>query len=227
MPAENSVAGTIVQTFDLLLESNVSIIGEYYLPIHHNLLILPENKEEKITTVFSHPQALAQCANFLKRYGYKAEAVWDTAGSAQKIRNETLINAASIASKYAADVYQLKIIASNIEDMAHNTTRFFILSKKPATPAHKNKTSLLFSSKHEPGALMNCLQEFASQKINLTKIESRPDRRHPWHFIFYLDFVGHVEDEPVEQALLYLLKQAILVKILGSYPMGNTNETKR
>lgn len=224
LPAENSAAGTIVQTYDLLLDSTLSILGEYYLPIHHNLMIHPENKQEKIDVIYSHPQALAQCAHFIKRYNYRAEAVWDTAGSAQKIRSENLVYAAAIASKQAAEAYRLKIIAANIEDLAHNTTRFFILGKQPTRPAEKNKTSLLFSSKHEPGALLKCLQVFADRKINLTKIESRPDRRHPWHYIFYLDFEGHVEDPVVEQALLHLLKQATLVKILGSYPMGDKYE---
>lgn len=224
MPAENSVAGTIVQTFDLLLDSNLTIIGEFYLPIHHNLMILSENKNKKIDVVYSHPQGLAQCAYFLKRFGYKSEAAWDTAGSAKKIRDENLLNAAAIASRQAAEAYHLEVIASNIEDVTHNTTRFFILGKKPAKPANKNKTSILFSSKHESGALMNCLREFAERKLNLTKIESRPDRRHPWHYIFYLDFDGHIEDPVVEQALLNLLKQATMVKILGSYPLGEKNE---
>ena len=227
MPAENSVAGTIVQTFDLLLDSNLSIIGEYYLPIHHNLMILPENENKKVDIVYSHPQGLAQCAHFLKRSGYKSEAAWDTAGSAKKIRDENLVNAAAIASKQAAEAYQLKVIASNVEDVIHNTTRFFILGKKPAKPADQNKTSILFSSKHESGALMNCLSEFAERGLNLTKIESRPDRQHAWHYIFYLDFEGHIEDPTVEQALLNLLKQATLVKIMGSYPKGIKDETAK
>ncbi|HHM24157.1 MAG TPA: ACT domain-containing protein, partial [Bacteroidetes bacterium] len=123
----------------------------------------------------------------------------------------------------AAKVYGLKVLASNIEDLEHNTTRFFVLSKQGGEKARRNKTSILFTSRHEPGALVNCLQEFSSRGINLTKIESRPDRRRPWHYVFYLDFEGHLEDPPVEQALLSLLKRATLVKILGSYPMGDKN----
>ncbi|HDL18841.1 MAG TPA: prephenate dehydratase [Bacteroidetes bacterium] len=220
LPAENSVAGTIVQTFDLLLESNLSITGEFYLPIHHNLLVLPDVDEKSIHTIYSHPQALAQCAQFIKRAGYHSQAVWDTAGSAREIRQKKITDGAAIASSQAAEAYQLKILTSNIEDVVHNTTRFFILGKHTAKPAEKNKTSLLFSTRHEPGSLMRCLQQFARREINLTKIESRPDRLHPWHYIFYLDFEGHVEDPVIEQALLHLLKQATLVKILGSYPMG-------
>lgn len=226
MPAENSVAGTIVQTFDLLLDSNLNITGEFYLPIHHNLMVLPENQNKAIKIVFSHPQGLAQCAQFINRQGYKPEAVWDTAGSAQKIRKEKLQDCAAIASKQAAAAYKLKIIASNIEDMEHNTTRFFILGKKSPKPAEKNKTSILFSTKHEPGALVKCLRQFSDRKLNMTKIESRPDRHHPWHYIFFLDFEGHIDDPPIAEALLYLLKSATLVKILGSYPLGDKYELK-
>ncbi len=221
LPAENSAAGTIVQTYDLLLESTLSIVGEYYLPVHHNLMIHPDANLEDVEVVYSHPQALAQCAQTIKRFRMRPEATWDTAGSAKKLREEGLTHAAAIASAYAAQVYELKIVAAGIEDLDHNTTRFFILSKKPAAAARAHKTSILFSSKNEPGALVNCLQEFSSRRINLTKIESRPDRRHPWNYIFYLDFEGHIEDPPVEQALLNLLKRATLVKILGSYPMGD------
>ncbi len=221
LPAENSITGTIVQTYDLLLQSNLCIIGEYYLPIHHNLMILPDSNLESIQRVFSHPQALAQCAQYLKRLNTRTEVVWDTAGSAQKIRQENLADAAAIASHQAAKAYQLKIVAANIEDIVHNTTRFFVLSKQSAKAASHNKTSILFSVKHQPGSLVDCLQVFSAQGLNLSKIESRPDRQHPWHYIFYLDFEGHIDDPIVNQVLLHLLKRATMVKILGSYPLGD------
>lgn len=223
MPAENSIAGTIVQTYDLLLESTLSIVGEYYLPIHHNLMVLSDKNIDDIETVYSHPQALAQCAESIKRFGLKPIADWDTAGSAKRIGEENLSNAAAIASEHAAKVYKLKIIASNVEDVDHNTTRFFILSKQPARRGEHSKTSILFTTRHSPGALVASMKEFSDRNINLTKIESRPDRRHPWHYIFYLDFEGHVEDPPVEEALLNMLKRAQVVKILGSYPRGDQN----
>jgi len=224
MPAENSIAGTIVQTFDLLLESTLSIIGEFYLPIHHNLMALPETHLKDIESVYSHPQALAQCAESIKRFGLKPIVDWDTAGSAKRILEESLQKAAAIAGNYAAEVYELQLLASNIEDIDHNTTRFFILSKQTSKRSKRNKTSILFTTRHAPGALVASMKEFSDRKINLTKIESRPDRKHPWHYIFYLDFEGHIEDPSVEKAMLNILKRAQMVKILGSYPCGDQHE---
>ncbi len=120
---------------------------------------------------------------------------------------------------YKMDINSLE---KNIEDFATNTTRFFILSKKQGNPGKKNKTSIVFSIRHEPGELLRCLEEFATRNINLTKIESRPEKERPWHYVFYLDFEGYVEDPLVEKALVNLLKRAIFVKVLGSYPVGRT-----
>lgn len=222
LPAENSTAGTITQTYDLLLDSKLTIAGEFFLRIHHNLMALPETRLEDIRIVYSHPQGLAQCQEFLKKHHFKPVVEFDTAGSAKKIHDEKIRHAAAIASARAADVYGLSILAKNIEDFATNTTRFFILSKRQNKQAKKNKTSIVFSVRHEPGELLRCLQEFAGRNINLTKIESRPEKDHPWHYVFYLDFEGYIEDPPVEKALLNLLKRAIFVKVLGSYPVGRT-----
>jgi len=221
LPAENSAAGTIVQTYDLLLESNLQIVGEVYLPVHHNLMILPDAEWKNVRVVYSHPQALAQCAQAIRRFGLRPEATWDTAGSAKKIREEDLRDAAAIASRSAAEVYNLKIVAANIEDLDHNMTRFFVLGRAPFRRGRNHKSSIVFTTRHQPGALVDCLAEFASRGINLTKIESRPDRRKPWHYVFYLDFEGCLEDSQVEQALLQLLKKATFVKVLGSYPAGD------
>ncbi len=222
LPAENSTAGTITQTYDLLFDSNLSIVGEFFLRIHHNLLALPGTKMTDIQKVYSHPQGLAQCQGFLKKHAFEPVVEFDTAGSARKIREEKLQNAAAIASARAAEVYKLDILEKNIEDFATNTTRFFILSKKQGNPGKKNKTSIVFSIRHEPGELLRCLEEFATRNINLTKIESRPEKERPWHYVFYLDFEGYVEDPLVEKALVNLLKRAIFVKVLGSYPVGRT-----
>lgn len=222
LPAENSTAGTVTQTYDLLFDSNLSIVGEFFLRIHHNLLVLPGTKLSDVKRVYSHPQGLAQCQGFLKKHSFDPVVEFDTAGSARKIRDENLRSAAAIASARAAEVYGLEILEKHIEDFATNTTRFFILSKKPAKPGEKNKTSIVFSIRHEPGELLRCLEEFASRNINLTKIESRPEKLRPWHYIFYLDFEGFVEDPPIEKALVNLLKRAIFVKVLGSYPVGRT-----
>jgi prephenate dehydratase len=222
LPAENSTAGTITQTYDLLFDSNLSIVGEFFLRIHHNLLALPGTEMETIQRVYSHPQGLAQCQGFLKKHAFEPVVEFDTAGSARKIRDENMTDAAAIASARAAEVYGLSILEKNIEDFDTNTTRFFILSKGQAQPSEKNKTSIVFSIRHEPGELLRCLEEFATRNINLTKIESRPEKERPWHYVFYLDFEGYVEDPPVEKALVNLLKRAIFVKVLGSYPVGRT-----
>jgi len=222
LPAENSTAGTITKTYDLLFDSNLSIVGEFFLRIHHNLLALPGAELSEIQKVYSHPQGLAQCQGFLKKHAFEPVVEFDTAGSARKIRDENLKGAAAIASARAAEVYGLDILEKNIEDFATNTTRFFILSKGQAQPGEKNKTSIVFSIRHEPGELLRCLEEFATRAINLTKIESRPEKDRPWHYVFYLDFEGYVEDPPVEKALVNLLKRAIFVKVLGSYPVGHT-----
>ena len=220
LPAENSIAGTITQTYDLLLESKLTIVGEYYFRIHHNLLALPGVSIAEITNVYSHPHALAQCQQFLKKYSLKPLPEWDTAGSARKIRQENLLTSAAIASKRAAQIHNLQVLFESIEDVSHNTTRFFILGKGEVARAEKSKTSILFSVRDTPGALLHCLEVFATYGLNLTKIESRPERNRPWHYIFYLDFEGYIEDQPVEQALVQLLKRALFVKVLGSYPEG-------
>ena len=220
LPAENSIAGTITQTYDLLLESKLTIVGEYYFRIHHNLLALPGVTIAEIDRVYSHPQALAQCQQFLKKYSLKPMPEWDTAGGARKLRRENLPTAAAIASQRAAKIHNLQVLFESIEDVSHNTTRFFILGKNESLRTKKSKTSILFSVRDNPGELLRCLEVFATHGLNLTKIESRPERNRPWHYIFYLDFEGHVEDAPVEQALVQLLKRASFVKVLGSYPEG-------
>jgi len=218
VPVENSMAGSINKAYDLLLEHDLKVWGEIFLRVRHNLISLPGSTLEDIQEVRSHPQALAQCERFLNRHGWRANPWYDTAGSAKALAENPEPGVAVIASKLAAEIYHLEILSPGIEDMAFNYTRFFVVGRGDPPRSEKSKTSLVFATAHSPGALVACLNEFASRGINLTKLESRPRRNRPWHYVFYLDFEGHWQDEKQREALLALLARAAFVKLLGSYP---------
>ena len=218
VPVENSYAGSIVDTYDLLLNYNVNIVGEKILRIKHNLIANKSVKLEDIRDVYAHPQAIAQCDLFLKKINKKIIPFYDTAGSVKYIKEQNLKNAAAIASRYAAEIYNMNILAESIESAPNNYTRFFIISLKSSVKGVKNKTTIVFSIKNIPGSLYNCLKPLAEAGINMTKIESRPDRKKPWEYIFYLDFEG-IKDEPViAETLTQLQAKTSFLKILGSYP---------
>jgi len=217
VPVENSLAGSINKSYDLLLEHDLKVHGEIVLRVRHNLLTIPGNSD-KIQQVRSHPQALAQCEGFLNRNGYKAIPWYDTAGSAKELAEKPEPNVGVIASRLAGEIYGLETVQAGIEDMRHNYTRFFIVGKGDAERVENAKTSLVFATPHNPGALHGCLGEFAQRQINLMKIESRPRRNRPWQYVFYLDFVGHWQEPACGAALLGLLNRAAFVKLLGSFP---------
>ncbi len=221
VPVENSVAGSINKAYDLLLEHDLKIWGEIFLRVRHNLIALPGTQLADIREVRSHPQALAQCERFLNRHGWMAKPWYDTAGSVKDLANNPEPGVAVIASQLAAKIYDLDILVPGIEDLTFNYTRFFVIGRgePPYTP--DAKTSLVFATAHSPGALVACLNEFASREINLTKLESRPRRNRPWHYVFYLDFEGHWQDEKQREALVALLARAAFVKLLGSYPAAH------
>jgi chorismate mutase / prephenate dehydratase len=218
VPVENSLEGSIPRTYDLLLDSNLKVAGETQLRIIHCLIGLPDAQIDSIREVYSHPQALGQCKTFLRQMGWKLTPTYDTSGSVKVIKENGLQDKAAIASARSAEIYGMKILVRSIEDNIHNYTRFFVLAKQDAQPTGCDKTSIVFSVKHEPGALYDALKEMASRKINLTKIESRPTRQKPWEYNFYADFDGHHEDASIREALQSVGKAAIFVRILGSYP---------
>jgi chorismate mutase/prephenate dehydratase len=218
VPVENSLEGSITRAYDLLLDSPLMVCGEMELRISHCLIALDGASLDTIKFVFSHPQALAQSRNFLKKLNAEIVPASDTAGSVRMIKEEGRLDAAAVAGDKAAEFYGLKIIAREIEDNPHNYTRFFILSKEDSIPTGNDKTSIVFSLKHKPGALYDCLGEFARRGVNLTKLESRPTRHQPWEYNFYMDFAGHREEKEVGEALKALEDHAVFVKILGSYP---------
>jgi prephenate dehydratase len=222
MPVENAVAGSVSQAYELLMEHDLRIHAEVILHVRHMLMALPGTQIVDLKRARSHPQALAQCQRYLKRHNLQPEPAFDTAGSARELAESREPDVAAIASELAAELYGLEILDRAIEDLAFNYTRFFVLAVTSPSRAQRNKTSLIFSTPHQPGALYHCLGEFAQRGINLTKLESRPRLNRPWQYLFYLDFDGHCQDPECEAALMGLLRRASFVKLLGSYPAAIT-----
>ncbi|PJF44656.1 MAG: bifunctional chorismate mutase/prephenate dehydratase [Phototrophicales bacterium] len=220
LPVENSIAGTVAQSYELLLDHDLRVQAEVILRVEHMLLAIPDTNIEQIKRVKSHPQALSQCEAFIRRRGYEPLAAYDTAGSARVLAAEPDPQTAVIASRLAGELYGLQILERGIEDNPYNSTRFFLLgvNDAPYNPNVPNKTSIVFATRHKPAALYECLGAFARNQINLTKLESRSRRSHPWQYWFYLDFEGHPEEPHVADALNSLLRSASFVKMLGAYP---------
>ncbi len=218
VPIENSLEGSISRVYDLLLDSKAKVCGEIELRVVHCLIANPGARVDLIRRVYSHPQALGQCRAFLKHLNCELIPTYDTAGSVKMVKEMGMADGAAIASARAAEIYGMEIIASGIEDNTNNFTRFFILSQHDSPPSGNDKTSIVFSVKHKPGALYEFLKELAARNINLTKLESRPTRQKPWDYNFYLDFEGHRQDKACREALGYLEGTSLFVKVLGSYP---------
>jgi chorismate mutase/prephenate dehydratase len=192
--------------------------GEIELRVIHCLIANAGASLDTIRRVYSHPQALGQCRAFLKHLNCELVPTYDTAGSVKMIEQQGMTDGAAIASTRAADIYGLEVLAQEIEDNPNNFTRFFVLARQDAPPTGNDKTSIVFSVSHKPGALYDFLRELSASHLNLTKIESRPTRQKPWEYNFYLDFEGHHNDPASREALSKLENSALFVKILGSYP---------
>ena len=218
VPIENSLEGSISRVYDLLLDSILRVCGETELRIAHCLIARPETRLDMVKKVYSHPQALGQCRAFLKHLNLEIVPTYDTAGSVKMIKERGITDGAAIASTRAAEIYGMQILAREIEDNPNNFTRFFILAKHDSPPTGNDKTSIVFSVKHRPGALYEFLKELTAKSINLTKIESRPTRQKAWEYNFYMDLEGHHEDKPIREALDNLEMISLFVKVLGSYP---------
>ena len=218
VPIENSLEGSISQVYDLLLDSSLRVCGEIELRVAHCLIASPGARLDLIKRVYSHPQALGQCRAFLKHLDCELIPTYDTAGSVKMIKEKGIVDGGAIAGTRAAEIYGMKIIAREIEDNPNNFTRFFLLAKQDSPPSGNDKTSIVFSVRHKPGALYEFLKDLAARNINLTKIESRPTKQKPWEYNFYLDFEGHREDEAPREAIEDLKNSSIFVKVLGSYP---------
>jgi len=218
LPVENSLEGSVGESIDLLLSTNLNVVGEIYHRIHHCLIGTGPLAE--ITVVYSHPQALGQCRKFIYENDLVLMPSYDTAGSVKIIRDNHTDFESCIASKEAAKIYDVPIIQEGIEDNANNYTRFLIFSKEKNDKTENNKTSIIFSVKHEAGALYQIIKEFHQYKINLTKIESRPNKNTPWEYNFYVDFEGHQDNSSIKDMLQKLRNNSTFLKILGSYPIA-------
>ncbi|MBI5838827.1 MAG: prephenate dehydratase [Chloroflexi bacterium] len=218
IPIENSLAGSIHQNYDLLLRNHLHIVGEYLLRVRHCLIANPGVQKADIKKAISHPQALGQCAGYLRSHGIKAEQVYDTAGSVKMLKESGARDVAAIASHRAAELYGMQILEDGIEDNAENYTRFLAVQTEPVVHGNEAKTSIVFTLKNQPGALFKALSVFALRDIDLTKIESRPLQGKPWEYLFYIDFIGSLKDAHVEKALDHLSEYALMLRVLGSYP---------
>ena len=222
IPIENSLQGTVRETLDLLIDKDIFIYGEIELRIIQNLISLEISNLSRIRTILSHPQAFAQTRNWIKANMPTADII-DVNSTAEAVRRVKELNSesyAAIGTKFACDVYGLKILHSKIEDNLLNSTRFLIISKKENIEKEgKIKTSILFVTRHIPGALYRVLKLYADAEINLLKIESRPRRRGRWEYIFIMDFEGDKDNPKVKKVLENMNTIVIWYKILGSYPM--------
>lgn len=219
VPIENTLAGSVYENYDLLLENQLHIVAEVNLRIAHNLIAFPGIALKDVRQVYSHPVALAQCGRFFKQHT-KIEKVpfYDTAGSVKMLSERRISGAAAIASRLAAAVYHGRILRTHLEDHHENFTRFLLLSRIPAVSPKANKVSIVFSTPNVPGALHKCLSVFALRDIDLTKMESRPLRGRPFEYFFYLDFVGNVKEKTCQNALSHLAEVTNFLRVLGCYP---------
>lgn len=221
LPIENSIAGSINESYDLLAEMGLSLVGEEFQPVAHCLIGAEDVPAESIRRVYSHPVALAQCGAFLDTLvDCHVEAFPDTAMAVEKVKSDSDASQAAIASEQAADLHGLPILERDIADHPENYTRMVIVA---AEPAHYDddvrcKTSLVFSTIHEQGALARCIAIFAERGLNLTKIESRPKPDTPFEYIFYMDFEGNIDASSTRAALDELRNVTTFLTVLGSYP---------
>jgi len=217
VPIENSTEGVVTHTLDMLVEADVKICAEIFLEVHH-FLLSRSGKAEDIRQIVSHPQALAQCRRWLtgKLPNIPVNEAPSTAQAAQMAASDPGL--AAVASRLAKELYGLEIVAANIEDRTNNITRFLVIGGQTPSPSGAEKTSLVFSVKDEVGVLHRMLDPFARNRINLTKIESRPLKEKPWEYLFFLDLQGHIQERGIQRAIKKLEKSCLFIKILGSYP---------
>lgn len=219
IPIENSLAGSIHQNFDLLARHRLEAIAETYVRIEHNLIAHRGRRLQQVRQVYSHPVALAQCQQFLRKFRRIEEvSFYDTAGSVKHIREKGLRDVAAIASSDAARIYGMAILRRGIEDNPENYTRFLAMAARGRFARGGGKTTVVFGLKNEPGALFKALSVFALRNIDLTKIESRPIHGKPWEYLFYVDLHSDIRSRECSNALRHLQEMTLYFRVLGSYP---------
>ncbi len=226
VPIENTLHGSVHENYDHLLNFDLKIVAETSVRIVHNLIVPPGTKFSALTQVYSHPVALNQCLRFFAAHPrLEKKTFYDTAGSVKMMMADQLPGVAAIASSLAAANYGGEILKASIEDDRKNFTRFFLL-RRPDFPLAKSKSpskvSLVFTTKNSPGSLFRALAALALRDISLVKIESRPMRGRPWEYLFYLDFLGHIDDPNVKHALAHLAEVSDLIRVLGCYPAAES-----
>ena len=219
VPVENSTEGAVNVTLDRLIDTEVRICGELYLAIVQNLLSGARELAD-VKTVMSHPQGIAQCRNWLAANlpDVPAQEVSSTAGAAELAASDATV--AAIASELAGELYGVPVLRARIEDNPHNSTRFLVLGWRGPGPTGRDKTSILFAMRNEPGVLYRILEPLARRGLNLTKIESRPAKQRPWEYVMFLDLEGHHQTPEVAAALGEVRERTLFFKVLGSYPAG-------
>jgi len=229
LPIENTTAGSIYETYDLLARKNVALVGEEILEIEHCLLAVEDVPLSRIRRIYSHPKALDQCTDFLRDMSHcQVESYADTASAARKVRDDQDLSQAAIASEQAANLYGLTVIRRGIANNKENFTRFVVVAKEPVQvdPRIACKTSVILAARHEEGALLQCLSVLHAHHLNMTKLESRPRPQTPWEYIFYIDFEGSLVEPRVKDALQRLAAHTSFLKALGSYPARTTRSAR-
>lgn len=217
VPVENSTEGAVNYTIDLLLKTPLKICGEVELRIHDHLMSQAADIAS-VKRIYSHSQSLAQCREWLDAHLPSVERIAVSSNAEAARRASEDAEAAAVAGKSAAEMYKLPLLASNIEDEPNNTTRFLIVGREPVPPSGEDKTALLLSTRNQPGSLFKLLEPMAKNGISMTRIESRPSRQGTWDYVFFVEVLGHQDDEAVASALAELKKEAALFKVLGSFP---------
>src|SRR6058998_3728132 len=221
VPLDNSQAGSINETYDLFLRHGLHLVGETVVRVDHCLLALPGSAMDELREVISHPQAIAQCEEFLNALEINVRAEYNTAGAAKRIAEERLERTAAIASRRAAELYGLEVLAERIQTYPDNSTRFGALSRDPQSLGEPDKSSLVFGVGHVSGSLYRCLGAFAERHLNLTKLESRPRPGRPWEYVFYADVDAPADLAAMVDALEVLSEHATFTRLLGTYAKAN------
>jgi prephenate dehydratase len=220
VPIDNSQAGSINETYDLFLKHGLHLVGETVVRVNHCLLALPGKVLDDLEEVISHPQAIAQSEEFLSALDLHIKAEYDTAGAAKRIVDDKLERTGAIASKRAAELYGLEVLAERIQTYPDNYTRFGALSRNPQALGEPDKSSLVFGVGHVPGCLYRCLGAFAERHLNLAKLESRPRAGRVWEYVIYIDVEAAASSSQMIEALAEVSEHATFTRLLGSYASG-------